>query len=72
VGRRMRSTPGGPRVVFLSMDDNAVYRAAARDMGAEGFICKANFVLEMLPLLEGLVAATAGREDRRLALCPAP
>ena len=67
VGRRMRLSPSGPRIVFLSMDDNAVYRAAARDIGAEGFIGKANFVLELIPLLESLVEATAGQENRRLA-----
>lgn len=72
VGRRMRLSPSGPRIVFLSMDDNAVYRAAASDIGAEGFIGKTNFVLELLPFLEGLVAATAGQENRRLAPSPGP
>lgn len=70
VGRRMRLSPSGPRIVFLSLDDNAVYRAAARDIGAEGFIGKSNFVLELLPYLEGMAAATAGQENSRLAASP--
>lgn len=56
VARRLQSWPQPPRVVFLSMHDNVAYRKAASNFGAVGFVSKADFVVELLPIIECLVA----------------
>lgn len=56
VARCMQSWPQPPRVIFLSMHDSVAYRAAAHDLGAAGFVGKADFVVELLPIIERLVA----------------
>lgn len=53
----MQSWPQRPQIVFLSMHDNAPYRLAAAELGVLGFIGKADFVAELLPLIAGLVTA---------------
>ena len=45
-----------PHVVFLSMHDNASYRAAAQDLGARGFVGKSDFVANLIPLIASLVS----------------
>jgi len=44
-----------PLVVFLSMHDDLAYRNKAKRMGADGFICKANFATDLFPLIDQLV-----------------
>lgn len=56
VAQAMQSWPRSPRILFLSMHDNASYRLAARELGAVGFVGKADFVIKLLPLIEALVA----------------
>lgn len=63
VARRMQAWPTPPRIVFLSMHDNIAYRDAARDLGAIGFVAKADFVDGLLPILERLVADEAASYD---------
>lgn len=46
-----------PKVVFLSMHDSIFYRDAARDIGASGFVSKADFVHELLPAIDRLISA---------------
>jgi DNA-binding NarL/FixJ family response regulator len=55
----MQSWPQPPQIVFLSMHDNAPYRLAAAELGVLGFVGKADFVAELLPLIANLVAAGA-------------
>ena len=57
VARQMRSWQQAPQLVFLSMHDSVDYRAAARELSAAGFIGKADFVVDLPPLLERLSAA---------------
>ncbi len=45
-----------PYIIFLSMHDCDSYRAAARDLGAWGFVGKSDFVANLIPLIAGLVA----------------
>lgn len=45
-----------PQMVFLSMHDNREYRAAALELGA-GFVSKADFVVELLPMLDLMIEA---------------
>ena len=49
-----------PRVVFLSMNDSDAYRAAARELGAYGYVGKGDFVMNLIPLIDRLVAEMAG------------
>ena len=49
-----------PKVIFLSMDDSDQRRAMADAMGALALINKAEFVRELVPLLERLARAGAG------------
>lgn len=45
-----------PHIVFLSMHDNAFYRAAAQDLGVRGFVGKSDFVATLIPLISSLVS----------------
>lgn len=63
VARCMQSWPQPPRVVFLSMHDSIDYKAAADELGATGFVGKADFVGELLPIIERLVTDHAGKND---------
>jgi DNA-binding NarL/FixJ family response regulator len=55
VARIMKTWPQPPKVVFLSLHDNVFYRAAARELGALGLVGKANFVIELFPMIAGLM-----------------
>jgi DNA-binding NarL/FixJ family response regulator len=56
VAARMQALPNAPRVLFLSMHDNESYRAAARELGAVALVGKANFVLDLIPIITQLAA----------------
>jgi DNA-binding NarL/FixJ family response regulator len=60
VARSLQSRPQAPRIVFLSMHNGTSYREAARAMGAAAFVDKADFVIELLPIIERLIAERAG------------
>jgi DNA-binding NarL/FixJ family response regulator len=49
--RRMKSGPGAPRVIILTLHDNPEYRSASESVQADGFIAKSDFGLELLPLI---------------------
>lgn len=46
-----------PTIVFLSMHDSESYRAAARDLGAYGYVGKGDFVVDLVPLIDRLAAS---------------
>ena len=50
--RRMQQWQEPPLVVFLSMHNGQAYRDAARQVGAAGFISKADFVEELPRMIE--------------------
>jgi YesN/AraC family two-component response regulator len=56
VARIMKTWPSSPKIVFLSLHDNVYYRAAARELGAIALVGKANFVIELLPVIAALAA----------------
>ena len=60
VAKAMQLWPRAPRVLFLSMHDNESYRLAAQALGTLGLVSKANFVAELLPIIDALAAPTAG------------
>lgn len=66
VAKRIQTWAQAPRIVFLSMHDNTGYRLAARDVGAEGFLCKANVTTELIQLLDRLVAEKSGSVNKAL------
>ena len=55
VARSLRGGPEAPRIVFLSMHNGSSYREAARAIGAAAFVDKADFVVELLPIIERLI-----------------
>ncbi len=54
VARVMQTWPKPPKIVFLSLHDNIFYRSAARELGAVGLVGKANFMIELLPVIASL------------------
>lgn len=62
VARALQSWPQAPRIVFLSLHDNTAYRSAARELGAADFVGKADFVTELLPIIERLVENSTARD----------
>lgn len=50
--RRMQQWQAPPTIVFLSMHNGQAYRDAARQVGAAGFISKADFVDELARVIE--------------------
>jgi DNA-binding NarL/FixJ family response regulator len=54
VARRMKSRLPAPRVVMVTIHDDATYRNAAREAGADGFITKSEFTVQILSLLREL------------------
>jgi len=55
VARAMKAWPDAPKILFLSLHDNIFYRAAVRELGCLGLVGKSNFVLELLPLIAGML-----------------
>ena len=63
--RQLRGMAHAPQVVFLSLTDSVVYRDKAHKLGAAGFVCKADLLADLPPLLTRLVAqGFASRRDR--------
>lgn len=60
VARRLKSQAVPPRAVMLTVHDDPRYRAAAREAGADGFIVKSDFTLQVVALLHEL--AQQGKE----------
>lgn len=54
--RRIKAQPNAPHVVMLTSYDLQRYRAAAKAVGADNFICKSDFDAQLRPLLEILLA----------------
>ena len=54
--RLIKAQPNAPQVVVLTSYDQQHYRAAAKAVGADNFICKSDFDTQLLPLLEILLA----------------
>lgn len=55
VARTMKTWPTAPKVLFLSLHDNVFYRSAARELNSVGLVGKANFVIELLPVIASLI-----------------
>jgi len=55
VAQRLQTLRHPSKIIFLSMHADAAYREAAHKAGGLHFVTKANFVAELLPLIEQLV-----------------
>lgn len=49
--RLLKMLPDPPSIVILTLHDTPEYRAAARAVGADGFVNKIEFATQLLPLL---------------------
>lgn len=59
VARALRLWPQPPSVAFLSMYEAAGYQSIAMELGALAYINKSDFVLQLLPIIERMVAEDA-------------
>lgn len=58
VATEMMGWENRPKIMMLSAHDSSSYRNAAREAGALTFVTKSEFVTQLVPMLEKLVAAT--------------
>lgn len=56
VAAQLRTWPHAPHILFLSLHDNDSYRTAARELGAVSLVGKANFVVDLIPIITQLAA----------------
>ena len=52
--RRLKSDAGAPRVIMLSLHEDPMYRRAALDVGANGFVPKSKLGTALLPMIHSL------------------
>ena len=52
--RRIKALQDAPIVVILTMHDFPQYREAAQSAGADGFICKRDWIEQLIPLIRHL------------------
>jgi DNA-binding NarL/FixJ family response regulator len=52
--RYIKSRPGAPQVIILTLHDNFEYRLASEAANADGFIAKSNLGVDLLPMIHGL------------------
>ncbi len=70
--RKMKTQPGAPKVIIVTLYDNAEYRAAAHSVQADGFISKSELGVQLLPLVHALFTADtqavrpANLQDRKI------
>jgi len=51
-----------PRIVILTLYDNPEYREQSTALGADGFIYKSDFGVELLPTIHQLIPNRSGRD----------
>jgi len=55
--RRLKADPAAPRVIMLSLHEHPMYRMAALDAGASGFVQKSKLGTTLLPMIHSLFPA---------------
>jgi DNA-binding NarL/FixJ family response regulator len=60
----IKSQPDPPRVVILTLMDDAPYRAAAEHAQADGFVGKRELHLRLMPLIAALCGPGASGDER--------
>ena len=56
VALRLQSWPQAPKILFLTMHDDAYYQYAARDLGAINVVGKKDLVADLLPIIRTQIA----------------
>lgn len=56
VALRLQSWPEAPKILFLTMHDDAYYQYAARDLGAINVVGKKDLVADLLPIIRTMIA----------------
>jgi len=54
--RRIKTRPNPPRVIMLTLHDSPAYAAEAKAVGADGFVVKSDFGVQLLPMIRTLFA----------------
>jgi DNA-binding NarL/FixJ family response regulator len=65
VAQALKDSQLPPRIVFLSMHDSASYRAAARELGAFGYVGKGDFVADLIPIIDQLANVVATQDPNQ-------
>lgn len=67
--RQIKAKPGAPRIVLLTVETNAEFKAAAEAVKVDGFLAKAQLSTMLLPLLSTLFSNSKDKnaEDKRRA-----
>ncbi len=52
--RRLKSDVGAPRVIVLSLHEDPMYRRAALEVGANGFVTKSKLGTALMPMIHSL------------------
>jgi len=55
--RRLKAESGAPRVIMLSLHEHPMYRTAALNAGANGFVQKSKLGTTLLPMIYSLFPA---------------
>lgn len=66
VAKQLQLWPHPPRIVLMHLNDDDAYRQAARTKGMADFFGKADFVEQVIPLIEQMVAATSTAPKHRI------
>ncbi len=61
--RRIKAQPGAPRILVCTLLTSSEYRAAAETAGADGFLDKASFTTQLLPIIHTLCAASLDPQE---------
>lgn len=54
IARHVAELTHRPRIIFLTMHDQPAYREQAKQLGAQGYVLKDEFVQQLPPMLETL------------------
>ena len=57
--RCIKGQAEAPKIIILTLHDNAEYRSAAKDAGADGFVRKSNLLTHLLPMIDALFGELA-------------
>lgn len=55
--RLIKAWPDSPRVVIVTMHEEAEYRRSAQEASADGFVCKSQFTSEVMAILDAFCDA---------------
>ncbi|MBI2988001.1 MAG: response regulator transcription factor [Deltaproteobacteria bacterium] len=57
--RSIKANPRAPKIIIVTIHDDAEYRSATKDAGADGFARKSNLYTHLLPMIHALFGEPA-------------